>query len=480
MAVVTNDKDLAQLVSPHVSWFDFAKQNWYGPAEVEDKFGVPPSALVDFQALCGDKVDDIPGVAGIGAKSAAALIRHFGRLVTLYERLDEVESLPVRGAKSMRKKLEAGREEAFLSQRLAAAVTDVDLPDDDLTYRGADRAALAAVCERLGFPGTARPRSAFRRLMRAFYSDVFVLPLPEGHRFPMSKYRRLRERVAGDGDVELAIPPAVTDDEIRRVHAAAYLDTVRAGRLTPLEQRRIGFPWSPQLVERSRRSAGATLAAARAALEDGVACNLAGGTHHAGPDWGQGYCVFNDASIALRTLQAEGRIERGVVLDCDVHQGNGTAAIHRDDPTVFTFSIHGEHNFPFRKEESDLDLALPDGAGRRRIPRPPRVGRMARAGAVPSRFCDLHRGRGSVRRRHAGEARPDARRITPARRTRVPCVLRGRRARRRGDGRRLRARRRRHRAYPPRHRAHGRLFAPSIRWGHGLAAGLRSRARTRR
>ena len=126
--------------------------------------------------------------------------------------------------------------------------------------------------------------------------------------------------------------------------------------------RRIGFPWSPAMVERSRRSAGATIAAARAALDDGAAVNLAGGTHHAFADRGEGYCVFNDVAVAARVLQREGRCTRIAVVDCDVHQGNGTAAIFRDDPTVFTFSMHGAKNYPFRKETSDLDVELPDGA----------------------------------------------------------------------------------------------------------------------
>jgi acetoin utilization deacetylase AcuC-like enzyme len=127
--------------------------------------------------------------------------------------------------------------------------------------------------------------------------------------------------------------------------------------------RRIGFPWSPEMVERSRRSSGATIAACRAALAEGVAVNLAGGTHHAFRDHGEGFCVFNDSAIAARAMQAEGRARRVVILDCDVHQGNGTASILAGDPTVFTFSIHGSNNFPFHKERSDLDIELPDGTG---------------------------------------------------------------------------------------------------------------------
>jgi acetoin utilization deacetylase AcuC-like enzyme len=162
---------------------------------------------------------------------------------------------------------------------------------------------------------------------------------------------------------DLIVPHAATEEEILRAHSEDYLRGVVEGRLTEAEVRRIGFPWSPGMVERSRRSCGATIEACRAALEEGVAVNLAGGTHHAFRDCGEGYCVFNDSAVAARAMQAEGRARRVVVLDCDVHQGNGTAAIFRDDPTVFTFSIHGAKNFPLRKETSDLDVALPDGCG---------------------------------------------------------------------------------------------------------------------
>ncbi|MDX1998857.1 MAG: histone deacetylase [Thermoanaerobaculia bacterium] len=199
--------------------------------------------------------------------------------------------------------------------------------------------------------------------MLAFYCDHFVLPLPEGHRFPMSKYRLLRERVAGLAGISLREPAAVSEAELRRAHTADYVARAVAGELTRAEVRRIGFPWSPEMIERSRRSAGATWAAAWAALEAGVAVNLAGGTHHAFADRGEGFCVFNDAAVAARTLQAAGRVGRVLVVDTDVHQGNGTAAIFRDDPTVFTFSLHGARNFPFHKEISDLDLELPDASG---------------------------------------------------------------------------------------------------------------------
>ncbi len=201
--------------------------------------------------------------------------------------------------------------------------------------------------------------------MKVFYSDRFVLPLPEDHRFPMVKYSLLRERVARDGICgpgDLRTPRAVTDGEILRAHAPDYLERVVSGTLTKKEVRRIGFPWSERMVERSRRASGGTLGACLAALEEGFAANLAGGTHHAFSDKGEGYCVFNDSAIAARAVQAAGLAERVVVIDTDVHQGNGTARILHRDPTVFTFSIHGAKNFPFDKEESDLDAPLPDGA----------------------------------------------------------------------------------------------------------------------
>ncbi len=182
----------------------------------------------------------------------------------------------------------------------------------------------------------------------------------------MEKYSRLRAAVLAEGLVapaDLAEAPAAAWDELRLAHAAAYVQQVASGTLPADVQRRIGFPWSPEMVERSRRSAGATIAAARAALRDGVAANLAGGTHHAFSDRGEGYCIFNDVAVAARVLQRERRVARVAVVDCDVHQGNGTAAIFRDDPSVFTFSMHGARNFPFRKEQGDLDVELADGTG---------------------------------------------------------------------------------------------------------------------
>jgi acetoin utilization deacetylase AcuC-like enzyme len=206
--------------------------------------------------------------------------------------------------------------------------------------------------------------------MRAFHSDRYVLPLPPGHRFPMPKYALLKERVSGLPGLELLESPPASDGELALAHDPAYVSAVVDGTLSAAQQREIGFPWSERMVERSRRSVGATIAAARAALADGLAANLAGGTHHAMADKGGGYCVFNDVAVAARLMQAEWHRRRGTgpasllriaVIDLDVHQGNGTAAIFRDDPTVFTLSLHGAKNFPFRKEPGDLDVELPDG-----------------------------------------------------------------------------------------------------------------------
>ena len=205
--------------------------------------------------------------------------------------------------------------------------------------------------------------------MQVFSSERFVLPLPDGHRFPMAKYRLLREGVeARLPAIRILEAPSASDGELALAHTPDYVSRVIEGRLDAAQQREIGFPWSPQMVERSRRSVGATIAAARAAQDDGVAANLAGGTHHACADRGSGYCVFNDAAVAARLMQAEWRRThrealRVAIVDLDVHQGNGSAAIFRNDPTVFTLSMHAERNFPFRKEESDLDVALPDGCG---------------------------------------------------------------------------------------------------------------------
>ena len=200
--------------------------------------------------------------------------------------------------------------------------------------------------------------------MRAFYSDHFVLPLPDGHQFPMAKYSRLRERILAEGIIaadQLREAPAADWDDLRLVHDPVYVEAVANGTVPPDGQRRIGFPWSPQMVERARRSVGATIAAAHAALDDGTAANLAGGTHHAFGDRGEGFCVFNDVAVASRVLQRDQHARRIAIVDLDVHQGNGTASIFASDASVFTFSMHGAKNFPFRKEASDLDVPLNDG-----------------------------------------------------------------------------------------------------------------------
>jgi acetoin utilization deacetylase AcuC-like enzyme len=205
--------------------------------------------------------------------------------------------------------------------------------------------------------------------MQVFYADQFVLPLPTGHRFPMGKYRLLRDRLAQElPEIRLAQAQPATEGELALVHTPGYIQAIADGSVDPKILREIGFPWSPAMAERARRSVGATITACRAAFQEGVAANIAGGTHHAYPDRGGGFCVFNDAAVAARLMQAErARRERAplrvAVIDLDVHQGNGTARIFRDDPTVFTVSLHGQKNFPFRKEASDLDVDLPDGTG---------------------------------------------------------------------------------------------------------------------
>ena len=202
--------------------------------------------------------------------------------------------------------------------------------------------------------------------MKVFYSDHIGFPLPDDHLFPSQKNVLLREAVIASNLVdpkELLVARPATDEQILRAHDPDYLRRLTEGQLTAREIRRIGLPWSPQLLQRARYSVGGTIEACRAALDEGSALNLAGGTHHASRDHGQGYCLLNDVVIAARAMQAEGRVRRVVVLDCDVHQGNGTASITASDPTIFTFSIHSRSNFPLRKEPSDLDISLEDGTG---------------------------------------------------------------------------------------------------------------------
>jgi acetoin utilization deacetylase AcuC-like enzyme len=202
--------------------------------------------------------------------------------------------------------------------------------------------------------------------MRVFFSDTWEVPLPDGHRFPMAKYRALRERLLTTGVLaphELEVAQPIAREHLARAHRPAYLDACFSGAMSEEAQRRLGFPWSPALLARSLASAGGTLAAARHALAHGFGANLAGGTHHAAADFGSGYCVFNDLAVTTLTLLAEGAVERVLIVDLDVHQGDGTAAILASEPRAFTFSMHGEKNFPFRKTRSSRDVGLPDGCG---------------------------------------------------------------------------------------------------------------------
>jgi acetoin utilization deacetylase AcuC-like enzyme len=201
--------------------------------------------------------------------------------------------------------------------------------------------------------------------LKIYYSDTFPIPLPETHSFPKEKYYLLRRRIMESQvsqHVDLQIPRPATDEEILRVHDSVYIHRLQNGELSAKEVRRVGLPWSPEIVRRARYSAGGTIETCRAALEEGIAVNLAGGTHHAFSDQGQGYCWLNDSVIASRVMQDEGLAKKILIIDCDVHQGNGTAAIVKNDPTIFTFSIHGKNNFPYQKEQSDLDISLENNA----------------------------------------------------------------------------------------------------------------------
>lgn len=203
-------------------------------------------------------------------------------------------------------------------------------------------------------------------MLHLWSSARYLIPLPQGHRFPIAKYELLRQRVLQEELVSpdrLHEPERACADDLLLVHSPDYVARLTDGTLSAEELRRIGFPWSPALVERSHRAVGGTCGAARAALRYGIAMNLAGGTHHAFPSHGEGFCVFNDVAVAIRMLQRDGLIERAAVVDLDVHQGNGTHAIFAGDSRIFTFSMHGGRNYPFRKVPGSLDVELADGTG---------------------------------------------------------------------------------------------------------------------
>lgn len=197
--------------------------------------------------------------------------------------------------------------------------------------------------------------------MRAFAHDVYTYPLPPGHRFPLGKYRLVREGAERSDGIEVREARAATDAELRLAHGREYLERAGRGTLSRRELLSLGLPWSPELVERARRSVGATLMAAEAALAEGVGANVGGGTHHAFADTGRGFCVFNDVVVAVRALRCARRVRRVLVVDLDVHQGDGTHAAFLDDSDAFTFSVNGFRNYPFRRVPGDLEADLPDG-----------------------------------------------------------------------------------------------------------------------
>ena len=198
--------------------------------------------------------------------------------------------------------------------------------------------------------------------MRAFAHDVFTYPLPPGHRFPLRKYRLVRHGAVAAG-IDVTDARAATRRELEAAHTREYLDRVERGRLSRRDELALGLPWSPELHERARRSVGATVLAAEAALEDGVAANVGGGTHHAFPDGGRGFCVFNDVVVAVRALRSARRAARVLVVDLDVHQGDGTHAAFLEDPDAFTLSLNGWRNYPFRRVPGDLEHDFADGTG---------------------------------------------------------------------------------------------------------------------
>jgi acetoin utilization deacetylase AcuC-like enzyme len=203
-------------------------------------------------------------------------------------------------------------------------------------------------------------------LLHAWSSSRYSFPLPAGHRFPIEKYELLRQRVLADGTVapeHLHEPERVSREDLLLVHTAGYVDRFTDGQLSPGEIRKLGFPWSTHLVERSYRATGGTVEASRYAVRHGIAMNLAGGTHHAFPGHGEGFCVFNDVAVAVRALRRDRLVARAAIVDLDVHQGNGTHAIFAGDEAVFTFSMHGGRNYPFHKVPGRLDIELADRTG---------------------------------------------------------------------------------------------------------------------
>jgi acetoin utilization deacetylase AcuC-like enzyme len=202
--------------------------------------------------------------------------------------------------------------------------------------------------------------------MRVFYSPRYYADIGPGHIFPIRKFELVRDRLLAEGTLQLenlVEPEPASMEQVLLVHTADYVERLCDGKLTANEIRRLGLPWSPALVQRSFYASGGTICAAREALISGVASNLAGGTHHSFPDHGEGFCVLNDVAIAVRVLQQESLIETAAIVDCDVHQGNGTATIFAGDPTVFTFSMHGAKNYPLFKKLSTIDIELPDNTG---------------------------------------------------------------------------------------------------------------------
>jgi acetoin utilization deacetylase AcuC-like enzyme len=200
--------------------------------------------------------------------------------------------------------------------------------------------------------------------MRVSYTPRYYADIGEGHVFPIRKFELVRDRLLREGTLcsaNIIEPQPAPLADVLLVHTEDYVTRLRSGTLSPRELRRLGLPWSKALVRRSFLAAGGTINAARWALEDGIGSNLAGGTHHAFPDRGEGFCVLNDVAIAIHALRRVGLIQRAAIIDCDVHQGNGTATIFEGDETVFTFSIHGAKNYPLFKARSTLDVELADG-----------------------------------------------------------------------------------------------------------------------